>query len=579
MTGAWATGAEGGWAYRPVASVRLDDFRPLLPAEEEVIARLLSGNFDRLGDGSRPEGADPTREVRATFLRFLMLGGEDGCRPHEKGVRVSGAWITGILDLEACRVPYDIGLSDCRFEAAPVLRAAIINRLFLDGSFLPGLQAERLEARGGVYLRGAEVTEAVNIAQSRFGGNLECDGATIRTTRGFALNANSLEARNVMLRGVHLRGGINLAGAQLDADFDCAGAVVARDDAAAIEAGASEVRGAVVLRNTRIEGEVRFVASQISGDMDCSGGSFSHAGQVAIDISRTVVQGALFLRGGAAINGTLGMTGASIGTIHDEPSSWPGNGDLLLNRCRYGAFIDGPVDAKSRLDWLSRQTPERWGEDFWPQPYEHLAAVFREMGHGEDARRVLIVKEHLQRRARRQRAANPLWRATLTVVDGVLAITVAYGRHPLLALAWLVLFWAVGVGIFANAEARGAFKPNSPVVLRAPEWTLCGLSQNEQRLLVSTRQLADGQAKPGQSQLACFRQQWEASSYPAFNPWMYSLDALLPVLDMGQKSFWRPESAERGGALALNYFYFQSVVGWALSLLAVAGFSGLVKSP
>jgi hypothetical protein len=70
-----------------------------------------------------------------------------------------------------------------------------------------------------------------------------------------------------------------------------------------------------------------------------------------------------------------------------------------LNRCRYEAFIDGPVDTRGRLEWLSRQTPERWGEDFWPQPYEQLAAVFRDMGHNEDARAVLIAKERLQRQA------------------------------------------------------------------------------------------------------------------------------------------------------------------------------------
>ena len=64
------------------------------------------------------------------------------------------------------------------------------------------------------------------------------------------------------------------------------------------------------------------------------------------------------------------------------------------------------MDAETRLDWLSRQTPERWGEDFWPQPYEQLAAVLGEMGHDEDKRRVLIEKERLSRRARRARARN-----------------------------------------------------------------------------------------------------------------------------------------------------------------------------
>ena len=58
----------------------LADFQPLLPAEQEVIATLRSGDFDRLGHeeaGSLPETEDTTRTVRAEFLRFLLLGGED----------------------------------------------------------------------------------------------------------------------------------------------------------------------------------------------------------------------------------------------------------------------------------------------------------------------------------------------------------------------------------------------------------------------------------------------------------------------------------------------------------------------
>lgn len=117
----------GFWAF---GTMRLADFQPLLTAEEDVVARLLTGAVDRLGDGSCPAKPDPSRVVRAAFLRFLMLGGEDGCRPHEKGVRISGAWITDVLDLEACLISRDIGLSNCHFEASPVLRAAIINRLF-----------------------------------------------------------------------------------------------------------------------------------------------------------------------------------------------------------------------------------------------------------------------------------------------------------------------------------------------------------------------------------------------------------------------------------------------------------------
>lgn len=562
------------WA---TATTRLDQFQPLLPAEKEIVATLLTGQFDRLGDGKRPNEADPSRIVRSSFLRFLILGGEEGCRPHEKGVRISGAWVTGVLDLEACRVFRDIGLNDCHFEMPVVLRAAIINRLFLDGSCLPGLHAERLEARGGVYLRGAVVQGEVNLEQSRLGSNLECDGAIIRSPGGVALRAHSLEVRNVLLRSTDVEGAVVLAGARLTADLDASGATIRAAGATGIDLSEIETRGNVTLSGASVDGEVRLLASLIGGDVDCTGAVIDNPDKSALDLNRTTVKGAFFLRRGARLAGTLNLTGASIGTIHDEADCWPKRGDLLLNRCQYEAFIDGPVDAASRLDWLARQTADRWNEDFWPQPYEHLADVFRRMGHGDDARVVLIVKERLQRRARRARAKSPLRRLLLCLSDGILGATLAYGRQPLLALVWLLCFWFIGVWVFTMAEARGAVMPNSAVVLRAPEWTLCGAEQAEQRTLIATGQ-ANGLAARGQSQLACFRDRWEASSYPAFSPWMYSLDTLLPVLDMGQRTFWRPNPTKPGGLLAMNYFYFQSVVGWALSLLAVAGFSGLVKS-
>ncbi|MBB4016393.1 hypothetical protein GGR16_001399 [Chelatococcus caeni] len=577
MTPDWRLAAEAERAAWAVATARLDDFRPLSSAEEDVVAKLLTGQFDRLGDGTRPDAPDPLRVVRAAFLRFLILGGEEGCRPHEKGIRITGAWITGVLDLEACSVFRDIGLNDCHFEAAPVLRAAIINRLFLNGSRLPGLQAERLEARGGIYLRGAEVEGEINLEQARLGSNLECDGAVIRNPRNHALRAQSLEVRNVLLRGADLTGSIALSGAHLTADLDAAGARISRPEDVAFDASEVECRGNVMLRSAHVEGAVRLIASRIDGDVDCTAAVIENAGGGALDLSRTTVKGAFFLRRDARLDGMLALTGASLGTIHDEAASWPGPGDLLLNRCRYEAFIDGPVDAGSRLDWLARQAPERWGEDFWPQPYEQLASVFREMGHGEDARAVLIVKERLQRKARRARARHPLWRLLLAVSDGVLGATLAYGRQPLLAILWLFGFWLLGVAVFTLAERQGAVMPNSPVVLRAPDWTLCGFEEQERRPLIASGE-THGLAAAGQTQLACFRDRWEASSYPAFSPWMYSLDTLLPVLDMGQRAFWRPNPTKPGGGIAISYFYFQSIVGWALSLLAVAGFSGLVKS-
>ena len=92
-----------------------------------------NGVFDRVGAGGLPAEGDADRQVRAELIRALLLGGEGMPLMHEKGLRLSGAWVTGTLDLEGCRIPRDIGLLDCRFDAIPVFRSAVIDTLSLDG--------------------------------------------------------------------------------------------------------------------------------------------------------------------------------------------------------------------------------------------------------------------------------------------------------------------------------------------------------------------------------------------------------------------------------------------------------------
>jgi hypothetical protein len=557
----------------------LADFQPLNPAEAKVFAELRSGDFERLGDGLRPEWDDPARIVRAEFIRFLILGGDEGSRLHEKGLRISGARVVGKLDLEGCRIPRDIGLKDCLFDAAPVLRSAIIDNLFLDGSAFPGLQAERLEARGGLTIRSATVTGQIRLSGARIGGNIEADGAMIALPDEVAFHADGLEVReSILLRGAHVRGGVNLSGARLGADVNATGVRIERPGEVALDGEGIAARGDMVLRGATIAGEVRLWGADFGGNVHCASATLAQPGGYCMRLNRAKVDGAFFLLEGASVNGVLDLTAAAIGAIHDDEASWPQRGDLLLNRCRYGAFIGGPVDAESRLDWLARQVPERWKEDFWPQPYEQLSAVLRDMGHDEDARTVLIAKERLQRRARRARTKNPALRIVLAAIDGILAVTVRYGRQPLYAFVWLMLFWVIGAVVFNLAYRNGALKPNSPIVLRSLEWTLCALEQTDSRYMPSTGQVMPGRATAGQTQLSCFLSQPESASYPEFHPWMYSLDTLLPVTELGQGEFWRPDPSKPKGWFPLHYYFFQSVIGWALSLLAVAGFSGLVKS-
>lgn len=557
----------------------LADFEPLGPAERILVDGLDEGVFDRLGDGSRPSEPDPARRIRAGLLRFVILGGPDAPRVHEKGIRLVGAYVDGVLDLEGCRIPRDIGLVDCRFSAAPVLRSAVIDTLFLDGSAMPGLFAERLEARGEIYLRGAEVGGAVFLPGARLGGGLVGDGAAIGgSPADVALDLTGLTTGgSVLLRGARLAGGLSLVNGRLEGDLDATGARMARPEARALDGDGLEAGGDLALLQAEMHGETVLEGSRIAGDAELSRARFLAPGRVAVSFARARIGGAFILREGASLTGLLTLNGARLGNLADAPESWPAPGCLTLNRCVYEGILAAPVDAESRLRWLALQDPERAGDGFWPQPYEQLARVLAGMGHADDARRVLFEKERLQRRARRARIGGAPVRALVAVYDWLLRVTVGYGLKVQLVFGWLLALWIAGAALLMAGEGRDALRPNNAVVLRSPEWVLCARPAGEPVAMSSVGTVREGLARPGESQRTCWRRQPEAASYPKFNAFMYAIDTMLPALDTGQRTYWSPDTRHPFGRVLKNVTYAITIAGWALSLLAVAAFSGIVR--
>jgi hypothetical protein len=637
---------------------KLADFGELTPAEARLIAECDSGEGVVIGepyheqDGESawksPVADTPEVRIRATLIRWLLLGGADGVTPHEKGVRIMGAWVAGILDLGGCRAPRGIMLVACHFEIAPVLRSAVIDSLVLDHSVLPGLRADRLETRGSVSLGGAMVRGETQLLGAKLGGALECVGARFERPGGVAFSADGIETRlGVSLQDAEVRGGARLLGAKLGDDLSCNGATFERPDAEAFNADRIETRGSVFLQGVNVCGRARLLGAKLGSDLVCADATFEGKGGEALSLEGIRVAGAFVLRGSARIHGVLKLTAAEIGLIADDRDCWPGHGDLLLERCRYGAIVAGPVDAPSRLDWLSRQDPARWGVDFWPQPYVELARVLREMGHDADARAVLIEKERLQRRTargalrarldgarlrlrmetatvaslalvrkafdarhaglgekdprrklidaevRRARslrgvdfdaiAANGesvpmsvadrpeatlaarapiagLWWRLLgrTLWDGLVGAVIGYGRRPERAGVWALALWLSGAGLFLWAYTHEGMQPSNALVLRSAEWTGC-------------RGAAEGQS-------ACYLATPQGASYPRFEPFVYSADVLLPVVELQQQALWSPAPQRGAGWWARGFQWFEILAGWALSLLAIAGFSGLVKS-
>lgn len=81
---------------------------------------------------------------------------------------------------------------------------------------------------------------------------------------------------------------------------------------------------------------------------------------------------------------------ARVETLRDAPDRRPAQ--LLLDGATYTALEPGGA-ARNRLNWLDLDPA-----GYRPQPYEHLARLFRQIGHEADARTVLLARERRRRR-------------------------------------------------------------------------------------------------------------------------------------------------------------------------------------
>ena len=547
--------------------MKVADFGDLTKAEAGLIAHLQGGgawDFEA-SEGVPPKDAPADLHIRASLIRALILKKIEDCALPERGLRTRGAYILGDgdtrgenrgLDLEGASIDCDLALLSCRFANKILLRNAQIKNLFLNGSALDNaLSADGLTVKGNVLLRKVEAAGEIRLLGATIGGDLGCIGAKLIGT-GDALLADRLD-----------------------------------------------IKGSVFLREVEAAGGILLVGAMIGGNLECEAVKLNATGRPLIADGATIA-GAFFWRDGALSKGAIDLTAATIGTINDAPACWPD--ELVLDRCRYGAFTGFGVSGRERIDWLSRMKPKKYGYDFWPQPYEECARALREAGHGSDAREVLIEKERLQRKAWRavlQRQLDAaragrdagdagkgfrpendkvvsawlrLWWARF--VDWLLEWSVAFGRRPGRAAIWLLLALGLGAMIFARAAGFGEIKPNLPQIQRAPEWVACAENPDLTGLPEAARGPYTSRARPGEDQLICFLRQPEAASYPRFNALVYSADTLLPVIAMEMQSYWIPDDSKPIGRWARLYLWLHIAAGWGLTLLAVAGFSGLIKT-
>ncbi|GAB3657282.1 hypothetical protein GCM10027589_17300 [Actinocorallia lasiicapitis] len=147
---------------------------------------------------------------------------------------------------------------------------------------------------------------------------------------------------------------------------------------------------------------------------------------------------------------------------------------------------------------------------FTPQPYQQLIAAYRAAGEEQDSKRVAL-------EFHRRRRATLAWPGR--IAGRLLDLTVGYGYRSWLAALWLLFFLAIGTAVFT-------IWPAGPV---------------------------------------------EKGKGPAFQPFVFTLDVLLPIVDLGQEKAWQA----RGAGQWLCWTII--LVGWGLTTAVVTGLSRVLN--
>jgi hypothetical protein len=467
---------------------------------------------------------------------------------HDARISCPGQWallvdrgvIGGRLDGDGLRVEGGTRMYNTHIGASLVLRAATLldpGRLALGGG--------GLTVAGGVFLtEGFSAEGEVSLIGAELSANLSLRGAVLSNPDGTALELANASVGVCHAPGLSCTGQANLTGVRIAGDLDLRDAhFTGNVSGPVLSAEGASVGGALILAGVRTQGEVGLRTVQVGQRVLLMGAQLNNPGGVALRLSRAQVSADVFgdelvadgrIRvAGATIGGELSLKQARIsdpaGTALEAAglhvaelslrTAEPVQGLVDLQHAQIGILRDdsGSWPAQLSIDGLTYQALEprlparqrlgwlnRDPRGHQTQPYEQLAAHYTAIGQPGQAREVMYARE----RARRQ-AMPRLARAWSLAQD----ITVGYGYRPSRAVAWLAALLAAGSITFA---------------LHHPPALV-----------------------PGQA--------------PHFNAVVYTLDLLLPVVDLGQKHAFNPAGAEQW----LSYLLVAA--GWVLVSTVAAG--------
>ena len=284
------------------------------------------------------------------------------------------------------------------------------------------------------------------------------------------------------------------------------------------------------------DGLIDFRFAKVGHSLSFNDAHFRGAGDNGLNAERAAVAGMIYwVNVSHTARTILDLTDARAGGLGDDAASWPAPGNLSLDGFVYGSIVAGPTDAAARLQWLGREA-----SGYRPQPYEELARVLTSDGDTSGATEVLIAQRQAQREFGNLGRLERMWNL-------LLQITIGYGYRPLRALWWILGFVLLGTALFGAGYRMNIITPT--------EANAFG-------------KFAESGTAPGH--------------YPPFNAFVYSLENFLPVVDLHQGEYWRPnprqpDSGTVPASLLRWYLWLHILAGWTLTPLLFAGLSGLIR--
>jgi hypothetical protein len=316
----------------------------------------------------------------------------------------------------------------------------------------------------------------------------------------------------------------------------------------------------VNLTAIKSEGLVKLVNAHVHNDLVGERVRFVGSIRNGLDAERACISGVFFWREIFLSPQTeVSVLHARVGVLADDAKSWPET-TTSLDGFVYEAISRESFKGTERIAWLAKQ-----GTEYRPQPYKQLAKALSDAGQLADAKVIEIEREQARRTSL---ASTHGWLAAqmLRLWSFILKRTIGYGYKPWNLAVPAIVTLSLGCLFFSTGYEAGLIVPTQE---RAAEY----FKQHE--------------CNP-------------PNGYQQFNSFVYSLESLLPGLNLKHREYWIPDPSvgcrrdvrnvlgynlpnalARGYTSLLEqtlrgYLWIHAMIGWILAVLLGAALTGVV---